>query len=121
MEEKKRKIKKVLIVEDMELLQKLWKKSLSGFLVLSAKTLSQAETLFEENLVDLDLIAFDGEVGGSVKNTVSLIKKIATRFPQEKMLAISADPDNNKLLVNAGCKHSIDKKEVAAKIRELLA
>ncbi|MDD2935409.1 MAG: response regulator [Candidatus Pacebacteria bacterium] len=114
--------KTILIIEDFAELLRLWKKLLSNkAFVLTAETLQQAEELFHKHKKEIDLIAVDGEVNGPVNNTVILVKKIAEEFPSSKMLAISAHPDNNKTLINAGCGHSVIKPDAWKKIAELLA
>jgi response regulator of citrate/malate metabolism len=114
-------MKTILIIENFTVLLRLWKKLLSGkSFVLTAETLQQAEKLFSKHKNEIDLIAIDGEFHGSVTNTVILVKKIAEEFPSSKMLAISADPDNNEILMNAGCGHSVIKPNAWKKIAELL-
>jgi len=115
-------MKIVLVVEDYIALHKLWRKMLSDkAFVIGAETLAQAEELFKRHKHEIDIMAIDGEVHGSVNNTVAFVKKIASQFPSSKMLAISGDTENNRLLVKAGCEHSVIKQEVVGKIRELLS
>ncbi|OGD68524.1 hypothetical protein A2996_01140 [Candidatus Campbellbacteria bacterium RIFCSPLOWO2_01_FULL_34_15] len=114
--------KTILIIEDFAELLRLWKKLLSNeAFVLTAETLQQAEELFQRHKKEIDLIAVDGEVNGPVNNTVILIKKITEEFPSAKILAISGDDNNNKILINAGCGHSVTKPDTWKKIAELLA
>lgn len=113
--------KTVLIIEDFTVLLRLWKKLLSNeVFVLTAETLQQAEELFQKHKKEIDLIAVDGEVHGPVNNTVTLVKKILDEFPSNKLLAISVDEDNNEILMNAGCGHSVNKLDTWKKIIELL-
>ncbi|AKM84012.1 MAG: hypothetical protein UR79_C0001G0254 [Candidatus Campbellbacteria bacterium GW2011_GWD1_35_49] len=115
-------MKMILVIEDYVVLSKMWRKLLSDVaFVLTAETLQQGQELFNKHKEGLDLVAVDGEVHGSVNNTVVLVKKIVGEFPSSKILAISGDPDNNKILIKAGCEHSVIKQEVVGKIRELLS
>lgn len=115
-------MKTILVIEDYVVLSKMWRKLLSDIaFVLTAETLLQGQELFDKHKEGLDLIAVDGEINGSINNTVVLVKKIIREFPSAKIIAISGDPDNNEILMKAGCGHSICKQETVKKIRELLA
>ena len=117
-------IKKVLVVEDGELLQKLCKKALGGKVkIVSAFSIEEAEEKFATN-PDIIAIVMDGRVPGGEPNTESpntepLVRKFRTTFAGP-MLATSSNPMFCQKLVKAGCDYECDKVFVPQKLCEIL-
>lgn len=115
-------IKKVLVVEDDEQLQKAWQRIMKDFNfpveILSAHTIAEAEKLFAEN-PDVECMVFDACVPGDYINTPPIIREFRNTFTGP-MIAISGNEDNRKFLIEAGCDRECEKKFVPANILQAL-
>ena len=114
--------KKILIVEDDEMLQSAWKRLLSVQLqahmeVIQAFSIEEAEKVFNENS-DLSAIAVDACVPGTEPNTVNMVLKFRKTFTGP-MIAISGRDDFNQILMSAGCDHETGKGKLVKKIKEI--
>jgi len=112
--------KKILIVEDDELLQLAWKRLIlatTPMEVIQAFSIKEAEIVFNENR-DLSVIAVDACVPGDEPNTIDMIRQFRKTFTGP-MIAISSRDDFNQILMLAGCDHEIGKGKLVKKIKEI--
>jgi len=89
-----------------------------GFQVLSALTIEDGETLFEQNK-DVALIIMDACVPGNIPNTMALTQQIKQGF-NGPMLATSSEAPFRKLLIKAGCTHECEKHKIIDSVLEIL-
>jgi CheY-like chemotaxis protein len=112
-------MKKILIVEDSQLLQMVWKKTFAGKLeVICAFSVSEAEEKFTIHS-DIIAIVMDGCVPGTEFNTGPLVIKFRAKFTGP-IIAVSSFPHLRQELVSAGCSHQCDKMFLPQKLREVL-
>ena len=113
-------MKKVLLVEDDQVIQMGWMVLLEDLplQLLQARDISQARDLFYDN-PDLDAVVMDGCVPGVELNTANLTMEIRKRFAGP-MIAVSSEPDFRRALVQAGCDYACDKNLVPDKLIQLL-
>jgi CheY-like chemotaxis protein len=113
-------LKKVLVVDDNESLQRSLKNVLSrhGIIVLSALTIGEAEELFSAN-PDVNLIVMDACVPGDRPNTISLVQKIRQKYAGP-MIACSSLREYRHLLIEAGCDQEASKLDLPTVIKKIL-
>lgn len=112
-------MKKVLIVEDEPLWQRMWAVRLDGKVdIIRAYTIETAEEKFADNS-DLALIVMDACVPGSFPTTISLTSQLRETF-KGPMIAASSDEGYREQLMDAGCDHHATKGEVVSKVLSLL-
>ncbi len=112
---------KVLIVEDEEVLQDLWKEMLTRggcpIEIFSAFTLEEAREIFAEN-DEWDAIVVAGCIVGFMFNTAGLVEFFRESFSGP---IIAASSRFNPELIEAGCNFRVDKKSnVSEKLKEVL-
>lgn len=119
--EAKRVIKTVLLIEDMDILQKM----ITGIIhrlmgedvvVIVAGSLKMAEAKFAEHMKDIDLILMDTNLGKG-ETTFGLVSKISKVFDHH-IVSISMDPNNHEGMLMAGCTDSCLKDELYKYIKE---
>lgn len=121
----------VLIVEDDETLQGLYKRFLGkmgNIDVLQAFSLEEAKELFSENKDRINIVVLDGNVPlrrkGSDSNgpgtTVDFAYSIRDHF-NGPMIASSSDMACSRLLERAGCQYQAKKEEVPMLVIKLLS
>ncbi len=94
---------KLLIVEDDEDIQSLYKEQLGGdYEIIAARTMGEAFELFGRHWRKLDAIVMDGLLNGL--STVTLTRHIRARF-DKPVIANSNSDYHKKKLVEAGCQH----------------
>jgi CheY-like chemotaxis protein len=92
---------KVLIVEDLEVVVKLYKLLLSNRAALyTVATVAEAELALSEHN-DFALISWDYSLPDG--NTLELIEATRARYPELPMLAVSSDPIHRGHQLYAGC------------------
>lgn len=118
-------VKKILIVEDFDLIVRLWRRALSelkidSVVIVTASSIDEARERFKTN-PDLDLIVMDAYIRGSFDrpNTLALVTEFRLSY-SGPMLAQSSDEDHAKMLVDVGCNVACDKPQVPEKIIEIL-
>ena len=114
--------KKILIVEDDEMLQSAWKKLLlvqsqAPMEVIQAFSIEEAEKVFNENS-DLSEIAVDDCVPGTDPNTIDMEQQFRKTFTGP-MIAISNWDNFNKILMSAGCNYKTEKGKLVQKIKQI--
>ena len=110
---------KVLIVEDREFMQEIWRRILEGKIeVISALSIEEAERMFAAN-PGIVAVVMDACVPGREINTIPLVEKIRATFTGP-MLTTSDNPAFNQMLIKAGCNHECLKEKVPEKLCEIL-
>lgn len=95
-------MKKILLVEDMEVVHDYVKEALTGKVeITSAFTIQEAEDLFQKNS-DFDAIIVDVCVSGEELNTLPMVHELRKKY-NGLMIVISKYGDYQKQLVDAGC------------------
>jgi len=113
--------KKILIVEDDDLYQNLFKRQgqRADFEVIQAFTIDEARTLFAEHN-DILAIGMDGCVPpGNHLNTEPLIRDFRKTF-SGPIVAMSSDPDYQKNQLRAGCSHKCEKFDLIEFVSKLI-
>lgn len=115
----------VLLVEDDEFIQEMWKYSWAVLLAnkpkiifISAFSVKDAERKFF-NQHDITCVVMDACVPGRKPNTPPLVKKIRVAF-EGPIIAVSSDPEYQQILMSAGCSHRCEKNDLPAKLLEIL-
>lgn len=106
--------RKVLVIEDEVIIQRLIKNVLRRFEleVLSALTLSEACDLFQLNQEEIIIVVIDGSIETPDKlDTIPLIRKISENFDRP-IVAISSREDFNQALLQNGCTHYGQKPDI---------
>lgn len=106
--------RKVLVVEDEVIIQKLIAKVLHrlGLEILSAKTLEAACKLFQTHLEEILMIVVDGSIETADQlDTEPLVKKMRESFDRP-IVAISAREEFNLILMQIGCTHYGQKPDI---------
>ncbi|MFH1193284.1 MAG: response regulator [Candidatus Jorgensenbacteria bacterium] len=112
------KVPKILVVEDMEEWVELWKDVLYGAAeLIGAASIEEAEEKFAAN-PDIDVVVVDGCVPGSELNTIPLVQKFKATF-KGPMIAVSGNPDFQKMLIKEGCSHECEKKDLPEFLRTI--
>ncbi len=111
---------KVLLVEDDEDIQKMWKEMWEFSLAeetrkteivfISAFSLKEAEKKFFTE-AGWTAVVIDACVRDNQPNTPPLVKKIRTTF-NGPIIAVSGNSDYQNLLMAAGCSHKCDKTDL---------
>lgn len=100
----------ILIIEDSLVWQKVYYLSFKQSAnILQATNLVDAEAIFLEN-PGINLIVIDGYFGGTLMDTLPLIKKIRETFKGE-IIAVSTDDDSRTRMVAAGCSSQVEKND----------
>ena len=113
-------MKRLLIVEDLEETQVLWREHIEfafgdSVEVRSAYTLPEAKALFFEALgkgKNWHAIVMDACLGGSKPNTFGLVREIREAGFRGPMIAVSGDPKLRATLMDVGCSHEAEKHEM---------
>ncbi len=109
-------VKKVLLIEDYDSLQKLITEQLKIVFgktveVVVAGSLKVAEELYEAHVRDVDMILMDTHLGGG-ENTFALAKRISMEF-NRPIVAISTDEVARETLVKRGWRtHQCNKSDL---------
>lgn len=112
--------KRVLIVEDNDVLQECWRDRLGDKIeIVSALTIEEAEAQFDAN-PDFAAIAMDACVPGGEINTQPLVRKIRSSGFAGPMIAMSNESKFNDMLVEAGCNHKSEKARMPKLLLEIL-
>lgn len=116
-------MKKVLVVEDYEDIQELYRIELAGKAygkvdMISAFSIQEAKEHFACH-PDVDLIVMDACLVGLKPNTLPLVKEMRKTFTGP-MIAASASPEYRQQLVEAGCDYEAPKGDVPKKVIEIL-
>lgn len=113
-------VKKILLIDDMDIVHDSLREKLNGNVeIISAKTISEAKQLFQEN-PNVDAIIMDACVPGEEINTLPLVREFRETY-SGLMIAISTDGDYQKQLVDAGCNDRCKNKRLLAEyLTELL-
>lgn len=105
---------KVLLVEDDEAIQVMWKdmcdlltEGKQEIVLISAFSLEEAETKFFVE-AGITAVVMDGCVPGREPNTPPLVIKIRSVF-SGPIIAVSGNQNCQALLMAAGCSHKCDK------------
>ncbi len=100
--------RKILVVEDNEVLHRLWKYDLGeSATIISAFTVQAGERRFREHS-DVSAIVMDACVPGNTPTTIPLVREIRKTY-HGPIIAISSDPGYRQMLVHAGCDYSCTK------------
>lgn len=103
----------LLLVEDYSGYDELFKISLEeagiNIEVLSAKTIEEADRLFNQYAKNIEIIIMDACVPGKTPNTMNLIKEILKSGFTGPIVASSSNEEYNEVLVSAGATHSAEK------------
>ena len=111
--------KKVLIVEDSQLMQHRWHRDLGGkFVLIGALSIEEAEEKFIAN-PDIDAIVMDACVQGDSINTLPLVRKFRRTFAGP-MIAISSSSEYRDMLVSAGCNYESSKDALPRRLLAIL-
>lgn len=99
---------KILIVEDSEGFQALWKAEIEEenehVRVLQATTVEEGDLLLDAHASDIVVAVFDACLHTKEPNTLALVQKARKVLgPSRPLIAISGQPDFQKLLCDAGC------------------
>lgn len=99
---------KILIVEDEEALQNIWRDEVESALkgdvtVLQAFTMEEGDLLLEAHASDIAVMAVDACVPGKMINTIPLVRKARRLLGKRPIIAVSGNEDFQKELVAAGC------------------
>lgn len=109
-------MKKVLLIEDYDSLQKLIKQQIVEVFgedteVVIAGSLQEAEDLYQAHVGDVDMILMDTHLGKGT-NTFALAKRISMEF-NRPIVAISTDEVARETLIKRGwCTHQCDKSDL---------
>jgi len=114
----------VLVVEDMQMWQDIWREHLEAMGVsaemVGACTIEEARRLFTERQSDIDIILMDACVPGDYPNTHGLVAEFRRSFGGP-MVAISSLPEYRAEIVAAGCDREADgKHKVPHLVRDLV-
>lgn len=117
--------KRVLLVEDEEVVVKLVKISLKrkggeDIEILWANDLVKAKRMFQENEQSLNLVALDACVPGTSINSLPFLDDLIKAGFAGPIIATSAIPKYRVALITAGATDSCPKEGIANKIKELL-
>lgn len=113
-------MKKILLVEDDQRFQDLYKEIFEGSAeILSALTVGQAREVFANN-PDIAAIVMDFSVPGLESNTLALVREIRKSGFDRPIIADSNMPACCRLLCLAGCDYECDKASVPDFLRKLL-
>ncbi len=111
--------KKILIIEDLELQNFVYKEQMKRYFEpLFATTLQEALKLFSENS-DIELIVLDSCLEGDTPDTIPLVKYFRETF-SKTIIATSSNIELREYLVSAGCDLECDKNDVAKIARKIL-
>ncbi len=115
---------KVLVVEDNEMLQRMFARKLEGkATVLAARTVEEARQLFAEN-PDVRVIALDGYLSSALDgdrpiDTLPLIGEFRETFTGT-MIAMATFPGHRQEMTGAGCDFQICEKRMLTREVEIL-
>ncbi len=111
--------KKILIVEDLELQNFIYREQMERYFeLLFATTHQEALKLFSDNS-DIELIVMDAYLEGDTPDTIPLVTYFRKSF-SKTIIATSSDIKYRKYLLSAGCDLECDKNEVAKVVRKIL-
>lgn len=114
----------VLAVDDNSALQealRLWALSEESINLRSALNATDGLAIFRELKDRLDVVAVDGQIPGGLTSLEFMKEVSASGFLKGKGLAIaiSTEPDANRLLRSAGCDAECDKSHLHIVLRKL--
>ncbi|MFC1613206.1 hypothetical protein ACFL23_02625 [Patescibacteria group bacterium] len=118
----KMQLKKVLIIEGNAKWRIEYLKQLDGIVkILFAKTLEEANKIFENNYEILNAVAIISHINSDEINTISLVKKISAKLPETiPIFAVTVTLEDRQPLINAGCTHGCSKKDFPKELCEVL-
>lgn len=118
----KKELPKVLIVEDSATWQHEFAEALFGKVkILPAYTLSHADSIIEEQGDQLQAVVLDGMIHTDrVCDTIPLVEDLREKFPELPLIAMATIPRHRDDMVKAGCNYSCTKKDLPAKLYEIL-
>ena len=103
----------VLIIEDDELMQKMFAAQLRGKLnLIMASTQDEARELFESHRQQIWAIVLNASIPGQEINTIELAQWLRSQF-KGLMIGTSAVPVFQCQLVDAGCDYGCNHSELA--------
>lgn len=109
----------VLILDDDEDVQLLFRRSLEGFTdLVQVSTISEAEALLPR-LEEFDAICVDGCVPGNEFTTGPLVEKMAAVY-RKPIVAISSSGDVRRWMRERGATHECEKKKLSALLFSLI-
>jgi len=122
MEDIEMKLKIVLIVEGNDNWRIQYAKELEGIVkIIFAKTLEEAEEIFEKNCDELDAVGIASHINSSQPNSMELVRGISKKLSSEiPIFAITATLDARRTLIDAGCNRGSNKKDFPAELCEVL-
>ena len=113
--------KKILIVEDNELLQMMYSNpSYLGrdFELLQAYTIKEGEALFAKNSREIELIVMDGSLPDGIGD--ELVRKIRNSGFLGPIITSAGYPAYRDRMMELGCTHQSSKEGVPDLVKEIL-
>ena len=107
---------KVLIVEDEEVMQLLWRAEIEekvgdGGEVLQAFTKEEGDLLLDAHAPDIAVMVVDACVLGKVPNTIPLVEKARKLLGEQRpIIAVSGKEEFQRMLAAAGCNYLCSQK-----------